>query len=179
MHECAVTSRKRETRPVPAQPQWMLHIPAILEQLRTLDAPVVDRAACQKLFGLGRRQAVELMHRFGGYRSGNAVLLDRAALSIQIEALEAGSDVQRERRRKARLAEKIDQLECYRAAAAVRIPVPAVAPGGLPDGITLTTGRMTVEFSGAEDLLSKLYGLAQRAAQEFDSFQAMVTGGSG
>jgi hypothetical protein len=37
---------------------------------------------------------------------------------------------------------------------------------------------MTVEFSGAEDLLSKLYGLAQRAAQGFEFFRAMVTGGS-
>jgi hypothetical protein len=121
-------SYKKGESDVPAKPQWMLRIPAILERLRALDAPVVDRAACQKLFGLGRRQTVELMHRFGGYRSGNAVLLDRAALSIQLEALEAGSEVQPERRRKARVAEEIRQLERYRAAAAVRIPVPAVPP---------------------------------------------------
>ena len=40
MRKCAVTSRKRETRPVPAKPQWVLHTRAVLEQLRALDAPV-------------------------------------------------------------------------------------------------------------------------------------------
>ena len=88
-----------------------------------MEPPVVDRGACEKLFGVGRRQAIELMHGFGGYRSGNAVLLDRAAL---------------------------------------------------PAGVSFGAGRMTVEFSGVEDLLSKLHGLAQRAAAEFDSFCAMV-----
>jgi hypothetical protein len=159
---------------VPAKPQWLLHIPEILAQLRAMDVPVVDRGACEKLFGVGRRQAIELMHHFGGYQSGNAVLLDRAALIIQLEAIGAGSDVERERRRKARLAEKIETLHRYRAATTVRIPVVPVPVDELPVGVTFTGGRMIVEFSTVEELLSKLYGLAQRAAAEFESFCAMV-----
>lgn len=72
---------------MPAKPQWLLQIPQILEQLRAMDVPVVDRGACEKLFGVRRRQAVDLMHRFGGYQSGNAVLLDRGALIIQLQAI--------------------------------------------------------------------------------------------
>jgi hypothetical protein len=160
---------------MPAKPQWILQIPGILEQLRALHVPVVDRAVCERIFGVRRRQAVKLMHQFGGYRSGNAVLVDRADLVIQLEAIEAGSEVKHERRRKARLAEKIEDLHRYRAAAAVRIPVLHVAAGDLPEGVTFTGGRMSVEFSGVEDLLSKLYALAQRAALEFESFKAVVT----
>ena len=63
---------------MPAKPQWMLQIPAMLTQLRALDVPVIDRGLCEKIFGVHRRRAVELMHRFGGYRSGNTVLIDRA-----------------------------------------------------------------------------------------------------
>jgi len=137
-----------------------------------MEPPVIDRSACEKLFGVRRRQAVQLMHGFGGYRSGNAVLLDRATLIIQLEAIAAGSDVERERCRKALLAEKIGELHRYRAAAAVRIPV--LPRAELPAGVSFGAGRMTVEFSTVEDLLSKLHGLAQRAAAEFESFSAMV-----
>jgi hypothetical protein len=163
---------------MPAKPQWLLHIPEISAQLRAMDVPVVDRSACEKLFGVGRRQAIELMHHFGGYQSGNAVLLDRRALMIQLEVIGGGSDVEKERRRKARLAEKIEDLHRYRAAAAVRIPVVAVPAGELPAGVTFGCGRMIVEFSGVEDLLSKLYALAQRAALEFESFRETVTAAS-
>jgi hypothetical protein len=46
---------------MPAKPQWLPHIPQILEQLLAMDVPVVERGACEKLFGVGRRQAIELM----------------------------------------------------------------------------------------------------------------------
>jgi hypothetical protein len=89
---------------MPAKPQWMLRIPMILEQLQALDVPVVDRSVCERVFGVRWRQTIKLMHQFGGYRSGNAFLVDRAELIIQLEAIEAGSEVKLERRRKARLA---------------------------------------------------------------------------
>ena len=148
----------------PAKAQWSLRVPEILQELRALDPPVVGRGACEKLFGIRRRQAVQLMHGFGGYRSDNTVWLDRAALVIQLEAIAAGSEVEREHQGKAHLAEKIQTLHRYRAAAAVRIPIVPVAVGELPAGVTLGGGRMIVEFSTVEDPLSKLYGLAQWAS---------------
>jgi hypothetical protein len=64
---------------MPVKVQWMLQIPIILERLQALDVPVVDRSVCERVFGVRRRQAVKLMHQFGGYRSGNAVLGGRDA----------------------------------------------------------------------------------------------------
>src|SRR5579864_1470165 len=101
---------------MPAKAQWMLQIPMILDELRALDVPVVDRSVCERAFGVRRRQAVKLMHQFGGYRTGNAVLVDRAGLIIQLEAIEAGAEVKGERQRKARLAEKIEDVRRYGAA---------------------------------------------------------------
>jgi hypothetical protein len=155
----------------------MLEIPMILEQLQALDVPVVDRSVCERVFGVRRRQAVKLMHQFGGYRSGNAFLVDRAELIIQLEAIEAGSEVKSERRRKARLAEKIEDLRRYGAASAVRIPVLPAAAGDLPAGVTFAGGRMSVEFGTVENLLSKLYALAQTAAGDFEGFRAAVEAG--
>jgi len=61
----------------------------------------------------------------------------------------------------------------------VRIPVAAEGAersmASLPPGICLRPGSLTVEFGQAEDLLSKLFVLAQAAAQDFDGFRRMVS----
>src|SRR3954452_4169109 len=129
---------------MPAKPQWLLQIPAIIERLRTLEVPVIDRAVCEQIFGVRRRRAVELMHGFGGYQSGNTILLDRRNLIIQLEAVDASSEVGRERQRKARLAEKLDDLHRCRAAAAVRIRVLPIVAAALPEGVGFETGRLIV-----------------------------------
>ena len=156
---------------MPAKPRWLLQIPEMIEQLRGLEVPVVDRAVVERTFGVRRRRAVELMRRFGGYLSGNTILLDRLGLIYQLEAVGAGADVIRERRRKERLSGKLDELHRYRAAAAVRIPLPAVTAGRMPEGVALEAGRLTVEFGSVEELLSRLYGLSQAAALDYDGFR--------
>jgi len=162
---------------MPAKPQWLCDIPAILEQLRLLDLPVIDRAGCERIFGVRRRRAVNLMHVFGGYRSGNTILLDRAALIQQLEALTLRPEMERERRRKERLSEKLDSLRRYRAAAAVRIPVVPVPRHALPAGVSFSHGKMIVSFAGGvEELLGTLYALSQAAATDFDVFRAAVEG---
>lgn len=154
--------------------QWLLQIPEIVQQLRVLDVPVIDRAVIEGIFGVRRRRAVELMRHFGGYRSGNTILLDRLGLIYQLEAVGVGPDVICERRRKERLSGKLDELHRYRSAAAVRIPVPAVTVGTLPEGVAFEAGRLKVEYESVEELLSRLYALAQAAAQDYDRFRLNV-----
>ena len=86
---------------MPAKSQWLLRIPEIVASLSELEVPVVDRAICERLFRVRRRRAIELIQHFGGYRSGNTVLVDRLALIRQLNHLNADSEVDRERRRKA------------------------------------------------------------------------------
>ena len=156
---------------MPAKSQWLLQIPTIIEQLRAIAVPVIDRTVVERIFGVRRRRAVELMRRFGGYRAGNAILLDRSGLICQLEAVGAGAEVAQERRRKERLSEKLDSLHRHRAAAAVQIPVLSRVAGTLPEGVMLETGRLTVEFAGVEQLLSRLYGLVQAAAEDYEQFR--------
>jgi hypothetical protein len=53
---------------MPAKPAWLLKIPEIIRMLEAFDVPVVDRAIIERLFGLRRRQAIELLHRFAAIR---------------------------------------------------------------------------------------------------------------
>ena len=89
-----------------------------------------------------------------------------------------GEEFQNEIRRKERLDESINQLRRSQAGARVKIPVlPEMLKGevaGLSSGIALEPGHLHIEFSGTEDLLTKLYELSQAAANDFDRFQAAI-----
>ncbi len=118
------------------------------------------------------------MHTFGAYQTGQSLLIDRAVLLQQLEALEAGTEFAFEQGRKQRLLESLEKVRRYRMAAAVRIPVedPTVehSVASLPAGICLQADSLRLDFHGAEDLLCKLYELARAVADDFESFRAMI-----
>ena len=155
----------------------MLHVPRIIEELRLLPLPVLDRAVIEKLFGLKRRQAIQLLHRFGGYQAGRTFLVDRQELVEQIEAIRDGETFRYEQRRRRRLVAELESVRKYLQAAAVKIPLRPQARyqiATLPPDVDLQPGRLRVEFDGVEDLLSKLFELAQSAANDFVRFRNAV-----
>jgi hypothetical protein len=161
---------------MPAKAAWLLKIPEIIEMLEAFDVPVVDRAIIERLFGLRRRHAIELLHRFGGYQAGKTFLVDRHVLLVSLRRLAAGEEFERESRRKERLDGAIDRLRQYRTAARVRIPISAdVFSRKLADlllGVAIVPGHLHIAFSGTEDLLAKLFELAQAASNDYDRFCA-------
>jgi len=161
---------------MPAKAAWLLKIPEIIRMLEAFDVPVVDRATIERLFGLRRRQAIELLHRLGGYQAGQTFLVDRQVLMASLRRLAEGEDFERESRRKERLDGAIDRLRRYQSAARVSIPV---APDvfnrkfvDLSTGVVLEPGQLHIAFSGAIDLLAKLFELAQAASNDYDRFCA-------
>ena len=161
---------------MPAKTLWLLHIPEIASQLETFDVPVVDRAIVERLFGLRRRQAIALLHRFGGYQAGRTFLVDRRLLIERLRRLADGEEFQRESRRKERLEHAVDRLRRDQTAARVKIPVPLeVFSSKLADlspGVALEAGHLHIAFSGTEDLLGKFFELSQAASNDFDRFRA-------
>lgn len=165
-----------ETVSMPANSLWLLQIPCIVSQLESFNVPVVDRAVIERLFGLRRRRAIELMHRFGGYQAGRTFLIDRRLLIEQLRRVAEGEEFQRESRRKERLECAVDQLRRNQTALRVRIVVPPrVGRPSLADlspAVVLEAGHLHIAFSGTEDLLGKLYELSQAASNDFDGFRA-------
>jgi len=166
--------------------RWLLEIADIIDQLSALDTPVVDRAMCERLFGVKRRRAIILMQRFGGYQSGNTILIDRLALVAHLQRMLNEPEIEEERQRKQRLSERLVELEKHRRAAAVRIPVGAAAArctvADLPAGVRFEPGKLTVEYQGVEELLARLFELAKAAANDYDAFSeaaAPLKGNSG
>jgi hypothetical protein len=55
----------------------------------------------------------------------------------------------------------------------VRIPVPPdLLLSSLSPGVALEAGHLHIAFTGTEDLLGKLFELAQAASNDFDRFRA-------
>jgi hypothetical protein len=159
---------------MPAKPSWLLRIPEILQTLAAMQTPVIDRATCERLFLVRRRRAIELLQRFGGYMSGNTVLVDRVALIQRLQALKSDPDTVQEVARKQRLSDEIDRLQRQSSGAAVRIARPLASPRhgqwAVPEGVSLSSGSLMVEFADVGQLLSRLYALAEAIAADFAGF---------
>jgi hypothetical protein len=158
---------------MPMKKTWLLRLTEIREELTAMQVPVVDRAIFERLFGVRRRRAIQLLHYFDGYQSGRTFLIDRLSLIEQLAPLEASAEFAVEQRRRQRLVESLEKPRRSRAGARVIIPVTAVHNGTLlPDGVQLDCGTLRVEFAEVRDLLAKLYAIAQAAAADFEAFRA-------
>ncbi len=137
--------------------------------------PVVDRAVIQTVFGLGRRQAIEFMHRFGGYEAGHTLLIERGRLIAELDVVASSGEYRQETARREKLTAALSRFRRPRRAEEVRIGVTAEVFGArmptLPEAVHLQPGRLEIEFSGSEDLLTKLFTLAQVAANDYEGFQ--------
>ena len=50
---------------MPTKKTWLLRLTEIREELTAMQVPVVDRAIFERLFGVRRRRAIQLLHFFG------------------------------------------------------------------------------------------------------------------
>ena len=162
---------------MPATKSWLLRIPEIRKNVSQLTVPVIDRAMLERIFGVRKSRAVQLMNAFGAMEAGQTMVIGVADLDHHLAAVQAGAEYEREARRRKRLADALEDLRRNAQARRVRLPASAPVPaGGMPEGITLLPGRLLVSFQDPADLLGKLYGLAQAAAADFEAFRAAVEG---
>lgn len=146
------------------QPSWILELPKIQEALEALEIPVVDRACFERIFGVRRRRAIQLMHKFGGYQSGRTFLVERAKLLRLLRQIARG-DYEWELARRTRLVAEIEKTKKLLSGRQVRLMVPAEVSeqkmADLPVGVHLRPGELRIEFNGTEDLLRHLFELSQ------------------
>jgi len=147
--------------------------------LRVLEAPgaplFLDRAAIESLFGLRRRQAIHLLGRLGGYQAGKTFVVPREAVVRFLrdparQAAARGEKARFERVRNA-LAGARGDLQRRRIAIPTGPENTITDLAGLPPGIRLESGRLTVEFGTAVELLEKLFALSQALTNDFETLE--------
>lgn len=70
----------------------LLRVPELRQDVAALDVPALDRTLFERLFHVGWRRAIDLMHAFGAYQKGQALPIDGTVLLQQLEAPEAGKE---------------------------------------------------------------------------------------
>jgi len=158
-------------------------LPEIIAEISALEAPVVDRAVLERVFRVRRRRAIEMMGAFDGYQVGRTFVVDRPKLLLALEQMRQSGRFDFERQRKENLTRELERVRHCRAGAKISIPIAREdlerkAPD-FPPGVQFEAGRLTVVFETAEDLVRKLYGLAQAAANDFEAFKSAAATAKG
>ncbi len=164
------------------KPAWLKRIPQICEELRALDSPYLDLPTFARIFGVRRRQALNLAHQMGlppaQKRYRRAYVIERADLLTALSTKKLHRAVSVERLRLASLAEQLVEARRDVTARAVRIPLSPTARDAtlatLPETIELRRDELRIAFKDAGDLLQQLFVLSRAIGRDFPTFERLL-----
>jgi hypothetical protein len=157
---------------MPDKPTWCGHLEEIVRDLRSLPYPWVDRSTLERVLGIRRRRAQQILQPCVRQQAGSNGVADREELIAHLERLASGESVYYERRRRQQVAtvlSKLDRACREQPRALVEAPVTIVNQEfrDLP-------ARVTVCCSTAVEALEKLLALAMAAGNDLDGFERLV-----
>jgi hypothetical protein len=162
---------------MPDKPLWLDRLPAAIQQLTERSEVWVDRTALESALGVGRRRAQQLLAQIPNRQVGASMVADRADVIAHLERIAASEDVHYERRRQQRLWGKLSEAAppvLVEVAESARRRVEALDFEGLPEGVELAPGRITVRFGNPEEALRKLMALALAIGRNRAAFEELV-----
>jgi hypothetical protein len=153
---------------MPDHPSYVHKLAGILAEARApKPIPFFRRRDIEALFGLKKRQAVNLMHRIGAIRVSRELAVDKRDLIVWLEQMAEDPSVAIEQRRHERVIDRIVELKAETAARAIKIVLPDPKPSAeLPDGVALQPGLLTISFGNEQELLERLFLLARVLATQ-------------
>jgi hypothetical protein len=161
---------------MPARPRWHSKLDDIRQSLTDMDVPVIDRPTIEQLFGVGRRQANNLIRIHHGYQVGTSKVVARDKLLAGLEKMGAHRGVATaETTRKSRLIEALEAIQRRPRPRRIVLPPPPPprpASTSLPPGFTVSApGELRLQFSTPEELLGRIQSLLEAAVKDFASFE--------
>src|SRR5690349_4275119 len=110
---------------MPGYPSYIHKLEGILVDARSSKPiPFFRRRDIEALFGLKKRQAVNLMHRIGAVRVSSELAVAQRDLVRWLERMAADPSVAVEQRRHESVIERIVELKAETAARAIKIVLP-------------------------------------------------------
>lgn len=165
---------------------WLPRSAEIVEVLRRMKSPTLDRAAIEELFQLQRRAAQTLMKQAGASGDrGGAVEIERTSLLSWVERISREESWRLERRRAVseELSLSMAEVQAVRRALVVAGRRPVEFPlvdevlsttcASLPSTVSITPGRITIDLSGDPDPVRAcqlLLQLGMALANDFGGF---------
>ena len=94
---------------MPAPSRWLLAVPDAIRQLEALDRDLLTRRDVERLFGVSRARAAQLMRTFGAELVGASRVLRRTALLRQLRTYRQRAAFRGEEERRTRLVAELRQ----------------------------------------------------------------------
>lgn len=164
---------------MPDKPTWCGDLDTIACTLRALPDPWIDRSTLEQLLGIGRRRAQQILAPCVSRQVGVNGMADRETVIAHLGRLATGEKAHYENQRRRRLAEHIETLQSERRKA-VLVEAPSAIVNqqlaDLPEGVSITPGRITVTFNTTQQALERLLALAMAAGNDPLLFERMATG---
>lgn len=127
---------------------------------------------------MGVRRAQQILAPCVSRQVGVNGLADREAVIAHLTRLAAGDAVHYERQRRIRLAAQLDSLHRERRQT-VMVAAPAAVVNqqlaGLPEGISVAPGQISIRFGSPTEALQKLLALAMAIRNDEMLFERLVT----
>jgi hypothetical protein len=162
---------------MPDKATWCGRLDEVTTALRSLPDPWVDRRTLETLLGIGRRRAQQILAPCVGRQIGGSGVADREAVIAHLRRLATGEASHYESLRRRRLAAQLDGLQRERR---VLVEAPASVVNqdieGLPAGVSIAPGKITVEFDSPRQALERLLALAMAIGNDPLLFERLVTG---
>lgn len=167
---------------MPDKPTWCGHLEEAITELRALPYPWVDRSTVERILGVRRRRAQQILQPCVRQQIGTNGVADREELIAHLRQLATGELAYYERRRRERFAKTIQKLHrawTEQTKTFVEAPTKIINQelADLPSGVTLEPGKLTVQFSTAAEALEKLLAVAMAAGNDLDGFERIVQPG--
>lgn len=151
---------------MPDKPSYLHRVTEILAEAKApKPIPFFRRCDIEALFGLRRRQAINLMHAIGAVRVSHEIAVPQQDLVAWLENMALDPARTREIHRRERVIGRIVELKAETAARAVKIVLPdPPPPPDFPPGVFLQPGTLTISFDTQQQLLERLFLLARAFA---------------
>lgn len=163
---------------MPRHTEWIQHLPQAITELRALPSPTIDRRTLQSLLHISPRHAIRILSFLGAYSAGKSLLIERETLIHRLETVAATGPVQWEQRRHERVGQHLDRYRNEQHARTRKIQVPSTVAAtriaSLPPGVSILPGTLSIGFASAEDLLAKLFALAQAISNDYQAFESAI-----
>jgi hypothetical protein len=164
---------------MPDRPLWCGFLDEIIERLRALPDPWIDRSILQYYLGVGARRAQQILAPCVTRQLGANGLADRETVIVHLQRLAHGESAHFEQQRRRRLAAQLDALhEERRKTVMVAAPTAVINQefADLPEGVSIMPGRIVITFGGVTEALQKLLALAMAIRNDELLFERLATG---
>jgi len=168
---------------MPDKPLWLDRLSEAVRQLEAATDPWIDRPALETLLGIGRRRAQQLLAPIAQRRIGTSLVAVRTDVVAHLKRIAAGEGAYCDSRRRRKLW---GQLAEARREWVRQPPVLVEVSNaqvqrvelhdldGLPEGVELGPGSITVRFQEPDEALRKLMALAMAIGQNRQAFDERV-----